>query len=247
MAFSAANHLPLGARAAALHAMIKAHRDFRDLSKNSASERKVKKALHQANEIPSFPNIVEIGTLIGTDAREFFDYWPDATYVGFEAAQDLARLAQINLRNQINAQVLSIAIGAKPSVANAFFRSSGAIRGSSSLLGPKEHLTSFPSIKFKEVEWIQTTPLDAVPQVQSMPVIDILWMDVQGAEQLVIEGASESLKRTRFVFTEVNYLETYHGTPLFEELVKIFDALGFRLVIEYRENAAQGNALFGRF
>jgi hypothetical protein len=33
-------------------------------------------------------------------------------------------------------------------------------------------------------------------------IIDFMWVDVQGAEDIVFAGARETLKRTRYVYTE---------------------------------------------
>lgn len=48
--------------------------------------------------------------------------------------------------------------------------------------------------------------------------VDILWMDIQGAELLALEGFEENLSRVKFIHTEVEFFEIYEAQPLFKEL-----------------------------
>ena len=73
-------------------------------------------------------------------------------------------------------------------------------------------------------------------------------MDVQGAEHLVIEGASNLLKYIKYIFMEVSYEEIYLGTILFEDMVVFMKSKGFSL-LEHTispHNHNQGDCLFGR-
>jgi FkbM family methyltransferase len=47
-----------------------------------------------------------------------------------------------------------------------------------------------------EVE-VKTTTLDAWAKSENPSIIDLLWIDVQGAEKEVLEGAAELLKDVR--------------------------------------------------
>lgn len=56
-------------------------------------------------------------------------------------------------------------------------------------------------------------------------------MDVQGAEQDVIEGGRRALSRTRFVYTEYSNEQLYEGQLSLRELLKILPE--FRIVKRY--------------
>jgi len=58
--------------------------------------------------------------------------------------------------------------------------------------------------------------------------IDILKMDVQGAEHLVLEGLSEP-SRVKIIYSEIIMQPTYKGQLRFDEMLKVFYDKGFDL------------------
>jgi FkbM family methyltransferase len=59
--------------------------------------------------------------------------------------------------------------------------------------------------------------------------IDLLKIDTQGAELLVLTGATRTLPRVRMIWTEVSFVELYEGSALFADLLAFLRAQGFRL------------------
>lgn len=58
--------------------------------------------------------------------------------------------------------------------------------------------------------------------------IDLLKLDVQGAERRVLAGAAECLKRTRVIMIETNLVSHYEGDDLFGDLFLLLGQYGFR-------------------
>ena len=52
-------------------------------------------------------------------------------------------------------------------------------------------------------------------------VIDFIWADVQGAEDLVFSGAKDTLTRTRYVYTEYG-TNLYEGQLSRDQLITLF-------------------------
>lgn len=75
-----------------------------------------------------------------------------------------------------------------------------------------------------------------------------LYMDVQGAEHLVLEGARRTLRHIDFIWMEVSYAPIYLQTMLFWDMCHLCESLGFFLAFheESRWNQNQGDALFVR-
>lgn len=84
-------------------------------------------------------------------------------------------------------------------------------------------------VSVKEVVRCPVTTLDALVTQEKFPRIDLLKLDVQGAEHLVVRGGRESLKRTRMLWTEVSFVALYQGACLFHELHAQLAAQNFLL------------------
>lgn len=76
---------------------------------------------------------------------------------------------------------------------------------------------------------VETLRLDDFMQANAIPGIDILWMDVQGAEALVLEGLGARLCDVRCIHMEVEFFEIYRGQALFGDVHALLAKRGFRL------------------
>ena len=63
----------------------------------------------------------------------------------------------------------------------------------------------------------------------NIPKVDIIWMDLQGAELLALKGLGEKLKTVKYVYTEVSHKEMYSGQVMFKELNDFMSANGFAI------------------
>lgn len=75
---------------------------------------------------------------------------------------------------------------------------------------------------------VRTTTIDTL--AKDLPQADVLSMDTQGAELRILKGASESLRSTLCVITEVEFAPIYEGQPLFDEQMAFLRPYGFRLM-----------------
>lgn len=91
---------------------------------------------------------------------------------------------------------------------------------SGSLKKPKRHLEAHPWCRFDTAIQVRSMTLDAFAQLYSIPHIDFIWCDVQGAEDLVVEGAQKILTHTRFLYTEYYEIEMYEGQIGIQEILK---------------------------
>lgn len=80
---------------------------------------------------------------------------------------------------------------------------------SNSLLKPMKHLEQYPSIQFTGTEDVEVKTLDSLDFDKQK--YNMLVMDVQGAEHLVLQGATDTLQHIDYVYCEVNRDEVYEG------------------------------------
>lgn len=90
---------------------------------------------------------------------------------------------------------------------------------SSSLLKPKVHLEQHKEVIFDDAEVWTVKRLDDLPIEKEK--YNLLNMDVQGFEDRVLRGATETLKHIDYIFTEVNRHEMYEGCAMVEDLDKL--------------------------
>lgn len=125
---------------------------------------------------------------------------------------------------------------------------------STSILPPGTHTNIYPSVKFiHTIELISSTVDEVLGFVAQQGrgdvcgVLDLLYMDCQGAEFQILRDASRSLPQFKYIYTEVLRNELYSGQLPFLSLCVYLDALGFTLNDVYFGFPQQaGNALFIR-
>jgi FkbM family methyltransferase len=114
---------------------------------------------------------------------------------------------------------------------------------------------AFAGEDFSVRERIKTkiVPLDDICKESGFTeTVDLLKLDVQGAEGMVLQGSSETLRRVRAVWTEVSFRPLYEGSITFPEIYNLFRNVNFRLAAiddAYRGSNGellQSDALFVR-
>ncbi|WP_377475544.1 MAG: FkbM family methyltransferase [Microcoleus anatoxicus] len=100
---------------------------------------------------------------------------------------------------------------------------------SSSILPLKEHQKIYPQIKEVERVVVESRTLDMLlEELQVNPAdFNILNIDIQGAELLALQGATNVLKHIEAINTEVNYNELYEGCVLIDEIDEFLELWGF--------------------
>ena len=79
-----------------------------------------------------------------------------------------------------------------------------------------------------EVE-VPLARLDRWVAEHGLPWPDLIKLDLQGYEVEALKGAPRCLENARHVLCEVSLREYYHGQPLFAEVVRFLDEVGFDL------------------
>ncbi len=80
---------------------------------------------------------------------------------------------------------------------------------------------------------VQATRLDSFMRYNNIENVDMLWMDVQGAEKLVFDGLGKKLKNVKIINTECNLQHLYHGSIMADELDEYMKELGFTNLVTY--------------
>jgi len=71
--------------------------------------------------------------------------------------------------------------------------------------------------------------IDQVVKLESLGVVDMIKMDIQGAELLALKGATDTLKTCKVILLEISTVPLYPQAPLLVESLVFLEKLGFKL------------------
>jgi hypothetical protein len=77
---------------------------------------------------------------------------------------------------------------------------------------------------------VEATTLESVMRDEGISEIDLLWMDIQGAELLALKGLGSRLDDVKFIHLEVEFFPIYAGQPLFGDVHEFLRKRGFTLL-----------------
>jgi FkbM family methyltransferase len=197
--------------------------------------------------------IFEIGCHIGQDTEKIYNS-SNCLIHGFEPDPRNFEIL-INKKSEFFCSLNSFAISNIDGHSN-FFISSGNPpeiydnpdlnrdwSASNSLKKPVEHLNSHPWCKFENNIVVKTKRIDTYSKEKSIKNIDFIWMDVQGAEDLVISGLGEMKNKIKYIYTEYSDLELYEGSSNKEKILKMLGE-NWEILIEYENDILIENKLY---
>jgi FkbM family methyltransferase len=193
----------------------------------------------------SSPVIFDIGACEGEDSIRYARRFPRGRVFSFEPLPDNQQLVTANLaRYQVkNAELVPLALSDRAGPAT-FHVSGGEPKEkfsgeqwnygnkSSSLLPPGSSEPMYGWVNFPKQITVTCETLDAFCTQRTITAIDFIHMDVQGAEFLVLSGASRMLAQIGALWLEVSNVELYRGQKLRGEIEAFLTQRGFVLTLE---------------
>lgn len=191
------------------------------------------------------PVIIELGAYCGEDSEWLRAAVNDTHEINVMVEPDprnvdLIRQYRAGVRTVLIEAAISDRTGVTPFFAGMDARSDGERSGSGSVRKPARHVELFPEITFLD----STVPCWSLDHLTySLGIfgeIDFLWVDIQGAENLMVAGGQNALSRTRYLFIEAEQTELYRGQALREELLgmlpqfKVIGEFDYNLLLEAR-------------
>ena len=135
------------------------------------------------------------------------------------------------LYSQSNPNLKDFAISHTHTVfSNAFFISATLATGASLY---KENTDWYSDGKYKTIT-VPTKTLDNCDYFNGES-IDLIKIDVQGAELDILNGGEKTIKNTKYVLSEVSLVEYNEGAPLIGDVIDKMKEYGFNMldIIEY--------------
>jgi FkbM family methyltransferase len=93
---------------------------------------------------------------------------------------------------------------------------------------------------------VRATTLKDWAEQDQVDHVDIMWMDIQGAELQALQGMGNLLDGVQLIQAEVEFKPMYHGQPLADDVIRFLEKNGFRLADLQTYCAWFGDAIFVR-
>ena len=172
-----------------------------------------------------FKTVIDIGAFIGAFAYGINTILPDAQIYSFEPLLENYQKLVNNLAPARHFQAFHTALGDQKGEMN--FWKSDFMASSSALPMAELHKNTFPQSAHATVMTVPVARLDDyLPSMELEPPV-LLKVDVQGYEDKVLLGGSETLQKVNFVLSEVSYKPLYEGQVLFDQIYARLGEQGF--------------------
>lgn len=175
------------------------------------------------------PNtILDLGANQGQFAIASAKIFGESTeIISFEPDPSVAKILQKNVKG-LPVEVKVCAVGSLPGTGDLFVNSDSQV---SSLLPLGEsRLVDFPNSVVKGKIQVPIVSLDNMFLTRKLSTPILLKIDVQGFEYEVITGASNFLKRVKWIVIEVSFSDLYKGEADFTSILKLLDDYGFHFL-----------------
>ena len=221
-----------------LYGWLNPLRDRFDTALDSLSKYKIKKILDNKED----PLIIEIGASNGADSVAFLQIFKKATLYCFEPSPlaleafknrmsllkksklwnySLVPLALSNENSQMNLYLMD----EDPKFMQATLKELKNARNMITYSGHEKRVSKSIKIKTKRLDdWVKERGIEK---------IELIWADVEGAEENLIEGGADTLiNKTRFFYTEYSNIELFKGQISLKEILKMLPGFKVRWISE---------------
>lgn len=173
--------------------------------------------------------IFDIGASDGGFANKIKSTFPKAEVHSFEALKDSFDALIMNTVHLQNFHPNNVALSNKKGIIDFYLCDD--YTGSSSMLEMGEiHKDAYPFTSKNTRIQVDAITLDEYAEKLKLNNKKILIkLDVQGAEKIVLEGATKTLGKVDLIFIEMNFVETYKNCVLFKDLNSLLESHNFYL------------------
>lgn len=173
--------------------------------------------------------IFDIGSNRGEFALNMSLIFPNATIQAFEPFPPVFEQLVSNIKNNKNIFANQLAISDKR--CQLPFHVNKSVDTNSLLKSIKTNQSFDKATENVEIINVESTTLDIYCSENKIDKIDILKMDIQGAELLALKGAKNLLleNKIKAIFLEISFQPQYSNQALFIEIYNVLNENGFVL------------------
>ena len=219
----------------------------------SLLDKRYRRAFRNLRHLPrrEYRYVVDGGANIGSFTDAFLQLHQPERLVLVEAIPELAGRLQERYVNWPGVTVVAAALsnqdGEAPFAINRYIDASSLLS-----IDPRNSAWFGHDLRVERTIQVPTKTLSTLMEEQGLPVIDLLKLDLQGAERLVLTGGEGVLDRVWVIYTEVFFEQLYREAWLFRGLddflrQRRFKLCGLSNIVHAQDgDLIQANATFRR-
>lgn len=194
------------------------------------------------NEYIKLTGALHVGGHWGEEAAEYYSNGATKT-IWIEANPECMERLQQETSKYPN--VICICGCVSDKIGETIFNISNNEGQSSSILELDYHKVAHPEVHYLSQKVVSTTTLNDLLKDFDLTGYNFLNADIQGAELLMLKGATNLLHKFDALYLEVNQKQLYAGCALIEEIDEFLKEHNFeRVVTEWCGNFGWGDALY---
>jgi len=174
----------------------------------------------------NFASILDIGANEGQFADKIRLLFPHARIYAFEPLPSVFEKLKNNFREDAKFAAYNLGLGNESGILEL---NANEYSPSSSFLNLADaHTSNFEeAVETKKIN-VTVERLDDISAIKEIVLPLLIKVDVQGFEDMVIEGGKNTFKKASVVICELSFVELYKGQSLFEDIFRRFTHLGFK-------------------
>lgn len=226
--------------------------------RESVASQKMLRVLHVLAPL-NISTVLDVGSWHLKQSLEMLHAFPEAKIHAFEPAPDNFRLCEqthlnMNPAERSKISLWNMACGSDTGVID-FFTIDETLGDSNAGAASKYKFKPGLNGSFYNQHWVQKQiqaqqiKLDDWQIQHKIGPVDLMWIDVQGGELDVFQGAACMLDDVKIIFTEVGLQAYYEGQSLKPQIDEFLAAKGFREITEAFELNGfeyEGNTVYVR-
>ena len=170
----------------------------------------------------------DIGAHIGTVSSCVLKVPSVAHVYAFEPLSSVFNILQERLKKYPHVSCFNIALGSENAEAEIFVNY--CLPSSSMYKMLPAHKEEFPQSEESIPEKINVVSLDDFVDEKRLKPPDVIKIDVQGSENQVLSGGADTIQKSKYCVIEMSLVTLYENCPLFNDIYKLMDSLGFKLI-----------------
>ena len=188
--------------------------------------------------------VFQVGAHLGEETSLFLQMFKQARVHCFEPAPTTVRALRHRFAGEDRTEVHEIALSDRPGVLPFHLNT----RSETNSLFPFASARRTSEYRTASVIQVAASTVDEELDRMQMPLLDLLWLDTQGAELAILRGAARTLRcrQVRVLVAELTWIPLYEGQGTYYDVLHLLGHIGYGLYDLYNFHYSEsGRLLWG--